>query len=64
MGYYLDRLRVNRQRVQRVEIAESSGDLAFDQSVEQAVLAASPLPLPRDPTVFDRGLVFLFNLRG
>ena len=38
--------------VQRAAIWTSSGDLAFDNSIVQAVYRSSPLPLPRDPRVF------------
>ena len=51
-------------QVLRVEIAQSSGNVAFDRSVEQAVLAASPLPPPRQKAVFDREIVFLFKPRS
>ncbi len=51
-------------KVLRVEIAQSSGNIAFDRSVEQAVLAASPLPRPRQKAVFDREIVFRFNPRS
>ena len=51
-------------KVLRVEIIESSGNVAFDRSVEQAVRAASPLPRPRRRAVFDREIVFLFKPRG
>jgi colicin import membrane protein len=51
-------------KVLRVEIAQSSGNVAFDRSVEQAVRAASPLPPPRQRPVFDREIVFLFNPRS
>lgn len=47
-------------------VSASSGDPIFDASVEKAVLKASPLPLPADPTLFDRfrDLEFLFNPKG
>ena len=51
-------------KVLRVEITQSSGNVAFDRSVEQAVLAASPLPPPRHKAVFDREIIFLFNPRS
>ena len=51
-------------QVLRVEIAQSSGNVKFDRSVEQAVLAASPLPPPKQRAVFDREIVFLFNPRS
>ena len=47
----------------RVKITESSGNIAFDRSVEKAVLAASPIPLPEDPTIFDREITLLFRPR-
>ena len=51
-------------KVLRVEITQSSGNVAFDRSIEQAVLAASPLPLPRDRAMFEREIIFMFNPRG
>jgi colicin import membrane protein len=44
-------------------VIQSSGDPAFDRSVESAVLKASPLPLPQDPSLFDhfREINFKFN---
>ncbi len=36
-----------------VRVVVSSGDAAFDRSVENAVRKAAPLPLPPDPTLFD-----------
>ena len=38
----------------RVQIERSSGNVAFDQSVETAVWNASPLPIPKDTTLFER----------
>ena len=40
-------------RVLSVEVAESSGDEQFDQSLERAVLRASPLPVPEERDLFD-----------
>ena len=57
-------VQANDGEVLKVEITQSSGNVAFDRSVEQAVLAASPLPLPRQQAVFDREIVFLFNPRS
>ena len=49
--------------VTAVRIEESSGDVAFDRSVERAVRGASPLPRPQDPALFDRQIVFIFDPR-
>lgn len=44
-------------------VVESSGDTAYDRSVEAAVYKASPLPLPQDVTLFDyfREINFVFK---
>lgn len=44
-------------------VVKSSGDSLFDRSVEVAVLKASPLPIPEDPTLFSyfRTLDLNFN---
>lgn len=49
--------------VVEARVTVSSGNALFDRSVETAVLKASPLPLPPDPTLFPRfrDLRFLFN---
>lgn len=39
-------------KVERVEVAQSSGNEKFDTSARFAVLKASPLPLPADPRAF------------
>lgn len=57
-------VQANNGKVLRVEITQSSGNTAFDRSVEAAVLAASPLPPPRHKAVFDREIIFLFNPRS
>jgi colicin import membrane protein len=46
-----------------VRIVVSSGDAAFDRSVENAVRKAAPLPLPPEPGLFDnfRELTFVFK---
>ena len=46
------------------EIRESSGNIAFDRSVEEAVLRSSPLPVPKDPSLFDRSIVITFEPDG
>ncbi|HEY9199340.1 MAG TPA: cell envelope integrity protein TolA [Gammaproteobacteria bacterium] len=45
-----------------VQIVQSSGDAAFDRSVEAAVYRAAPLPLPPDPGMFEnfRSVQFRF----
>jgi len=49
--------------VVEVKIIRSSGNAAFDRSVEAAVFKASPLPVPTDPEVMDkfRSITFEFN---
>ena len=46
-----------------VKVSKCSGDTLFDRSVDAAVRRASPLPLPKDPYVFDkmRDSEFIFN---
>ena len=45
----------------QAEIQSSSGNVAFDRSVEEAVLRSSPLPVPKDPSLFDRNVVITFE---
>ncbi|VFM95187.1 MAG: Cell division and transport-associated protein TolA [Candidatus Kentron sp. G] len=45
-------------RVLDVSITVSSGNPGFDRSAVAAVFKASPLPKPRDSSVFDRNIVF------
>ena len=45
----------------QAEIQTSNGSVAFDRSVEDAVLRASPLPVPNDPSLFDRNIVLTFE---
>ena len=47
--------------VVQVEIVTSSGNVAFDRSIEEAVLRSSPLPLPKDPSLFDRSVMIAFE---
>ncbi len=42
-------------------VIKSSGNVQFDRSVEAAVLKASPLPRPKDPDLFEREIVFIFE---
>lgn len=46
-----------------VRVTECNGDAAVVRSIEAAVLRASPLPPPPDPTLFDRSLRFDFRPR-
>ena len=50
--------------VVQAEIRESSGNIAFDRSVEESVLRSSPLPVPKDPSLFDRNIVITFEPAG
>ncbi|HKQ14046.1 MAG TPA: cell envelope integrity protein TolA [Steroidobacteraceae bacterium] len=43
------------------KVDQCNGDAAVKQSIEAAVLKASPLPQPPDPRVFERNLVFVFK---
>ena len=54
----------NNGRGLEVKILQSSGSAEFDRSVEEAVLAALPLPTPRNRAIFDRNIVFLFKPRA
>ena len=47
--------------VVQAEIETSSGNIAFDRSVEDAVLRSSPLPVSKDPSLFDRNIVITFE---
>jgi colicin import membrane protein len=46
--------------VLEAKIVESSGNSAFDQWANTAVLAAQPLPVPEDPRIFDKMRAFNF----
>jgi colicin import membrane protein len=43
------------------QVTQCNGDAAVKQSIEAAVLRASPLPLPPDPRLFERNLRFIFR---
>jgi len=48
------RVRLNSEgKVLLAQVVQGSGNEVFDRSVEQAVLKASPLPLPKDPTIME-----------
>lgn len=42
------------------QVVRSCGNSALDQSVQDAVFRASPLPKPADPSIFDRNLIITF----
>ena len=44
-----------------VRFGRCNGDEVVRRSIESAVLRASPLPPPPDPTLFERNLVFVFK---
>jgi colicin import membrane protein len=37
-----------------VRLAQSSGNAAYDNAVERAILKSQPLPLPADASLFNR----------
>ncbi|MBB6092220.1 colicin import membrane protein [Povalibacter uvarum] len=43
------------------KVEQCNGDSAVRQSIEQAVLRASPLPPPSDPRLFERNLILIFK---
>jgi colicin import membrane protein len=47
--------------VLKVQIDQCNGDEAVRQSIEAAVMRASPLPPPPDPRLFERNLVLVFK---
>lgn len=46
-----------------VQVAASSGNVAFDQSAEAAVQKASPLPVPSEPELMEKFRHFTFEFR-
>ena len=44
-----------------VDIQRSSGSAGFDESIRRAVLEASPLPTPEEPSLFHRSIVIMFH---
>ena len=44
-----------------VSFGRCNGDDTIKRSIRSAVHTASPLPLPRDPSVFDRSLTLIFK---
>lgn len=47
--------------IANVKLAESCGNPMLDESVKRAVLKSDPLPMPSDPSVFERNLNFYFE---
>jgi len=47
--------------VTKVEFSSCNGDATVRRSIDAAIRKASPLPAPRDPTVFDREVIINFN---
>ena len=47
--------------VLQVRVRDCNGDEAVRQSIEDAVLRASPLPAPPDPALFERELILRFR---
>ena len=47
--------------VTRVEFGSCNGDATVRRSIEAAIQKASPLPAPRDPSVFDREVTLNFK---
>lgn len=43
------------------QVTRCNGDAAVTASIEAAVLRASPLPLPPDPSLFERNLTLIFR---
>jgi len=48
-------------QVVSVSFGACNGDATIKRSIESAVFKASPLPAPRDPSVFDRNLTLIFK---
>lgn len=46
-----------------VQVSRCTGDETFHRSVETAVRKASPLPIPQDPRLFEREIIFDFKPR-
>lgn len=44
-----------------IRMRKSSGNAAYDQALERAILSASPLPKPDDPSLFQRQLELTFR---
>ncbi len=44
-----------------IRVTDCDGDVAFQRSVEAAVQKSSPLPLPKEPELFQREIEFVFR---
>lgn len=44
-----------------IRVTDCDGDVAFQRSVEAAVQKSSPLPMPREPELFQREIEFVFR---
>ncbi|MCF6210702.1 MAG: cell envelope integrity protein TolA [Gammaproteobacteria bacterium] len=44
-----------------VQVTQCTGDDTFRRSVEKAVKKSSPLPMPKDPRLFEREIIFNFK---
>lgn len=44
----------DKGQVRSVRLVRSSGNTALDRSARTAIMRASPLPIPKDPTLFDK----------
>ncbi len=44
-----------------IRVTDCDGDVAFQRSVEAAVQKSSPLPLPKEPELFQREIEFVFK---
>jgi colicin import membrane protein len=47
-----------------VKLAKSSGNRAYDEAVERAILKSSPLPLPEDRSLFRKQLQLRFRAKN
>ena len=54
-------LKLTGGEVVDVSIGRCNGDQTVKRSIESAVYKSSPLPQPRDPSVFDRSLTLVFK---
>jgi colicin import membrane protein len=60
----IDVIQVPGGTVTDVKVGECNGDAAVVESIKGAVFRASPLPMPSDPSLFERKLHLVFNPDG